>query len=724
MTPPSRGDAVWWLCAAFAVVGTVVLLVGLTLGFALPGASSPLDGSSATPGENGSDHENPSTLDDGEDLRALEQQLRSSVVSQAQSGALNLTQEDYEQARDQLGGEQFNRLLEEYQGVAAETGSTNQSATLAESQAALVSVSREVTAYWELYGAYQRLTEPGSGFENFDFVAARQSPETVLREFNATTRRELVADLEQRAENVEQAAAVATANYQELSESTGENYTATVESIRNSRDRITETQQPIRQAWYTETELTLSADSVSISAVDPLRTAGRLTEPDGTPIANERVNLSVGEQSMLLRTNETGGFYLEYYPTAIASNTTELTVRYTPSTASQHLDSEATVNVTIEQVDPTLQVEPSPAETRFNGTVAVTGQIEAGGAALPGLPYLVSVDGRFVAQGTTGSDGRIDTAFTVPAEVDAGQQQVRVSLPLDGRAVRPAEETSPIEITTTPTVVTLNTTDAGGETIRIDGALQTADGTPVSNQSLQVVIDDRAVGTTLTDRNGSFGTTVTVPTESFSGGDEQVPVRVRTVFDSAGTNLASDDSELSVTVPNPGTGSGLPSLDGGSTNALAVVGGVLLVVFGVGLLSWFRRRERRPASQAAGGADGADSGGSEPTVGAPPVEDAVELLDAGRPEAAVRAGYATLRRTVAGDDNASRRQTHWEFYDHQCQRLDAETARRLRTVTEAYERVTFANEPADTDLAGEVVDAVQSITERTASGESSPLAGD
>jgi len=699
---------VWRLCAALAVAGIVVLLVGVTLGVAVPGASSPLEGPAAG-SEDGSAHQNPADLEDRTNLGSLERELRSVVASQAQSGALNLTQEDYEQARDQLGDETFDRLVEEYQGVATEAGSDNRSARIARSQAALVNVSERVGAYWDAHRAYDRLTDPGPQFEDLDFVAARQSPETVLAEFNATTTRELVAELEQRAERVNESTAAAVEEYRELSATTGTNYSATVDGIRSSRDSIAETQRGIRETWYTGTNLTLNVGSSNISAVEPLVVRGQLTTADGAWFGDEQINVSVGDQYVVARTNTTGWFTLQYRPTQLAANTTELVIGFEPPPESEYLGSERTVDVTVRQVRPTVAARTSVDVARFNETVTVTGRVGTADAAFPGVPYILTVGGQFVARGNTTASGRIDTAFSLPERVEPGDRQVRVRLLGEGQALLAANGTAGIRVESSPTVIAFDAEPTEQGAVRVSGTLRTDAGVPVANRSVQLRIGGRAAGTVLTGANGTFGTTLSVP-EGSAGrdGDGETAV-VEAVFEAAGTNLESTSRSTGVAVTNPSNQVEIGTPGGEGTVGLAVAGLLLAVVAGFSLLYWYRRRDRSGESDS----DGREPAGpTEPTgdrtAVTEQVERAGELLEAGRPDAAVRAGYAALRRRL-GDDDASRLQTHWEFYEHHRDRLDDGTARRLRQVTEAYERVAFAGESADGSTAREVVDAVRSL---------------
>jgi hypothetical protein len=720
VTTSSRDRAVWRLCAALAVVGSVVLLVGVSLGIAAPGASSPLDGP-ASGTEDDSAHQNPADLGERADLGSLERELRSAVASQTEAGALNLTQENYERAREQLGDDTLDQLVEEYQDVAAETGSDNRSAAVSRSQAALVNVSDRVGAYWDAHRAYDRLTGPGPQFEDLDFVAARQSPETVLAEFNATTTRELVAELEQRAERVNESAAVAVEQYRELSATTGTNYSATVAGIRSSRDSIAETQRGIRETWYTRTNLTLRVESTNVSAVEPLVVRGQLTTADGALFGGRRLNVSVGEQYVTARTNTTGWFTLQYRPTQLAANTTELVIGYEPPPGSEYLGSEQTVNVTVQRVRPAVTVGPSVDVARFNETVTVTGRVGTADAAFPGVPYILTVDGQFVAREETTAAGQIETAFSLPETIEPGDRQVRARLPTEGRALLPANATAEIRVESSPTVLSFDAEPTEQGAVRVDGTLRTDGGVPVANRSVQLRIDDSAAGTAVTDANGTFGATLSVP--EGSGGDADTAV-VEAVFDGAGTNLESTSRSTGVAVTNPSQQVEIGTPGTETSVGLAVAGSLLAVVAGGSLLYWYRRRDHAGEGDSDGGDPvAATAPASNRAAVAEQVERAGELLEAGRPEAAVRAGYAALRRGLSGDET-SRIQTHWEFYEHQRDRLDAETAGRLRQVTEAYERVAFAGESADSSTAREVVDAVRSLEGSEPDGDAARPASD
>lgn len=693
----------WRLSIVVAVVGVVVLATGLALGVVFPGASSPVT-ESGTGGADAGGHQNPAELGSEGNTPLLEQQLRSQLVSRTQRGAVNLTREDYERAREQLSDEDLDRLAAEYEGAVSDIDTGNGSRTVTGAQTALTNLTLAVAGYWEVYDRYEWLNDPDSRTDAVDIVASDQSSEISPDEINVSADRDLVDELERRSTAVAEIAPVAAANFRQLAERTGSNYTATIREIQRSQEEVTGTQQTLREEWYTGTRLSVMVDWARLSPTDTLDTRGRLTTDNGTPIANERVTLEVGEQSLTVRTDDAGWFRLTYTPTRLSANATTLDIEYSPPPESGYLGNETTVDIIAEPVQPTIEMTLSTDTAQFGERVSVTGRISADENVLSDVPYVVTVDGRRVGQGVTLGDGRIDAEFTVSERADTGTQAVRVALLTDSWVVQPANETATIDVASTPTVTSIDATAAGQGTVEVTGRLLTDAERPVPDQPVRLAVDGEAVQQTRTDGNGTFAATVTVPETSAAEGGEEVGVTVEASFDGAGTNLESSTQDTTATVVRQET----RSWGGVGTTVAVLLGVVVLSVVLVGL-SLYRRRDRpTPREGTDEGSDEAEP--TQPvdrvTVDAE-IDHAVELLEAGRHEAAVRAGYAAVRRRLARDGDTI--QTHWEFYEHKREQLDDDAANSLRDVTESYERVAFADESIDPSLARDVVDTVRTI---------------
>jgi hypothetical protein len=741
MTAGSSRTTAWRLAFAIAAVGVVVFLFGLTIGLVFPGASNPLNPADGGQTTDEIRHENPADLMEEGSLSALERRLASDIARQVESGALNLTQDDYEFAREQVGSENVDALLDEYDDVAsdsdgggsAENGEQSRSSLLAQSQAALADYTEQVSAYWELYERYEQLTGTDVYFGDSESVIARTSPQSVFQGVNESTARSLVAQLERRAERVDRTAPDAIEAYEQLSSVTKREYTDTIAALEKSRESVLERQETIFQEQYTQTALSVTANESTVKATDTVELRGQFLEADGTPVATERLTLEVGGESFDVTTNETGWFSLTYRPLHFERNQTELTVAYTPSPGSVYLSSETTLDVTVEPVEATIQAEPTTDQIRFNDTLSVTGYVFAQNRPLSDVPYSVFVGGQRVANGVTTADGLVNIQFKVPATVEAGQQQLVVKLP-DGTVLLSTDAVSTVNVSSTPATLTLDATPGNESTVRVTGSLRAETGVPITGQQVQLSVDGQEFGTVVTDANGTFDVDIIIPASRVADANEIVTITVNAEFDGTGTNLQSasgmtrlevqssaldtDDESRTQQEGEQGDNQQGDEQQGeqGDSDGLPTLLIALLAVLAAGLvgggylLSRFRAREKSETTPTDGNEPTPEPTGT-PTGSAfeSGLTSAVDLLDSDRPEAAVRASYAALRRGLAGTDDSSRIQTHWEFYREYRERLDAEAEAKLRAVTEAYERVAFAGESADTDMARDVIEAVQSL---------------
>ncbi|PSP82345.1 hypothetical protein BRC83_09460 [Halobacteriales archaeon QS_1_68_17] len=74
------------------------------------------------------------------------------------------------------------------------------------------------------------------------------------------------------------------------------------------------------------------------------------------------------------------------------------------------------------------------------------------------------------------------------------------------------------------------------------------------------------------------------------------------------------------------------------------------------------------------------------------------------------AAYASVRWSLDGRDH-DRAETHWEAFARWQEQVDPDTFETLQFLTEAYERVSFAETPVDRDTAETVVATAESIVE-------------
>lgn len=682
MSSPPLRDPIWRFAAVAVIVGSIVLVGGLALGVFTAGVSSPLEESETTTA-----HEDPTAVGSDFELGALERRIVDDLREQAEQGALDLGPETYEHAQEQLGDEQYQQLLDQYEDV---NGPDGDQQLFIQAQRAQHNFTRHATAYWRLYEAYElvtgddQLVHPDVSLPESTLFEADDPPEAIARA------------LEREAIRANESAHEAIDLYERAGEADDENYDSLVTSLDRSTSAILETQHEVRQEQFTQTRLSLSDEQATISPTDPLELTGQLTERDGPPVANGTVTLELGAQRIETTTNETGWFDLTYRPTQLRANVTSLDVHYRPENGTAYLGDSQSLDVTVERAEPTIAASVTPSETAFGERVTVDGHISADEAGLSAVPYVVVVDGQVLAHSETNSTGHIETQLSIPADIAAGAQSVTVRVPEDGRAVTGGTAETPLTVTEQETRLSLEATDGENDLLRVSGTLETDTGTAVDNQTVDLFVDGVAVGTATTNDVGLFGQQVVVP-ESVASDADGGDVTVNATFDGTGTNLHSTSREAT-------------AITHGTTGVSTVppwipVPVALAVVLGAGY--WFYRRRSRDeageATQREATSDLPESPGDEHTVS---LEQAGALLEAGQTAAAIQAGYATLRHRL---QPAERGQTHWEFYHEHRSTMDERSRQALRTVTEHYELAAFSPEETDSAVAADTLEAIRTI---------------
>ncbi|WP_255171378.1 DUF4129 domain-containing protein [Natrononativus amylolyticus] len=83
----------------------------------------------------------------------------------------------------------------------------------------------------------------------------------------------------------------------------------------------------------------------------------------------------------------------------------------------------------------------------------------------------------------------------------------------------------------------------------------------------------------------------------------------------------------------------------------------------------------------------------------------------GRPDAAVRSGYAAVRRSLELRHDGGSTLTHWEFY-RRVSTDDLDDAEHFRTITERYERAKFARDGVRDEEATAVLERAKRLCNR------------
>ena len=682
-------DARWRVVTLLASVAITVVLTALLLGVAVPDVASPLGSEQQQVASEGPVHENPESVQGEGELSALERQLAGQLRQQAEEGAIDLGPEDYEQAREQLGDDEYQQLLDEYGNVASELGGQERQRLFAGAQRTQRNHTEQAVAYWELYESYEFLSAANSTVAG----VTGQPSWSLIGESGDPALRPLARELDRRARLANETAWDAIEAYSRLDNATEEDYEPLRESLRESATTITSAQETVRDEQFVRTNLSLAAEQSVIGPAQPLELTGTVTTARGRPLDEMPVSVEIESQTIDLQPDESGEFELSYRPTQLPANATSVTITAHPAEDSIFLPDSQTLGVDVSPATPTVTATLNRTEAGYNEPISLGGRVAIDGAGLAKVPYVVLADGEILARNETASDGALDADLRLPASVDTGEQSVLVRLLVSEQAVEQATGSTTLDVTERETVLSVTAREGEEGLIRVRGALVTGDGEPVAAQPVQLLVEETPVGTARTDETGDFATQVTLP-KSVESGRTEVTVAAR--YD-AETNLQPTRA-TTTTMVSVSDDSMVPTVS--PVAAVPVLALVLLV--GGGVL-YARRRTSTPETAVEETEPGVTV---EETAIEPALERASALLEAGQTAAAVQVGYAAVRAQVGEREEGL---THWEFYQTYREALDEESARLLRAVTEGYEQAAFAPEEVTDGRAAAAIDAVRAL---------------
>jgi len=656
------------LCLLQAVVGG-----GIVAGASTGSAGVQMAQETATPTNNSSvQQENPDDVSEDGDTEAVRSYLAQSLAEQLGESAVSISQAEYERGQSLLGDE-YDSTLEKYVDVEGETGGSEEFEAAAENQRELGNTAQE---YNETYQEYQEAREAG----------------------NTTRARELARELDRLAGDANESARRLMESYAGIENATGADLSAAEQSAMNVSQEIRERHDAVISETLVRTTLSVRTDDPTASFADPASVRGQITLANGTTLDNETVVVQIGEQLETVRTDADGAFALDYRPVTIPNGTANVSVAYQPALDSVYLGSNATLNVTVEQTTATLNVATDPTSAGFGDDVTVSGRAHVDGTPVAGARVRVSVDGIALGTATTGPNGTYNVTAELPASVSSGDRSVSAVVVPEERAVRSEPAMAPLRVESTATSLSVAATRENGSRILLTGELSTDDGRPVAGQAVELRIDGSTVATVETRADGSFSQVVT-PQAGLSG-----VVSVGAVYDEPSSNLDAATAQASVDLDPGGGGTGesdqLPL-------SPAVLGGGGVVVLSLLVIGWLVRRDPEspaPDQPTPSASSMTAETGSEPATSVG--DDAAALLDDDESEAAIRALYAAVRRSIQAGDSA---QTHWEFYASASERLNPEAAGALERLTAAYERAVYSPNPLDREAATELLDDATSL---------------
>ncbi|SEP10199.1 hypothetical protein SAMN05216388_10339 [Halorientalis persicus] len=709
--------------AVLLLAGTVILLAGVSVGFLATDAS--IAGDPGTSASGSTEQRDPAEVGGEGSLSPVERQLAQQAAGRLRSGSINISSGDYDQVKRSLEDSQYGDLLDRYAEVASQTGNKNRAELLRSLRENQRDYATAADAYWQLYRVYNdtanlstednRTTLTNLRFVNESNVNASinrslrsAGPNATITpgdviSFNDSEYQRLARALDNRSRRADETGTDLVRNYRRLAENSATNYSAAIESVREDRENIVETQQVVRETWLTVVSIAARTDDPQGSFIDPIRVDGRLTLQNDTALASERIRMRIGAQTYRAQTDMNGEFTVPYRPATIPLNATNATARFVPNSSSAYTTVETNVSINVTQIQPTVDVDVKPSEVRFNETLTVNGWVGHEDAGAANVSAAVVADGEFLAVNRTDSNGTLQTNVSLPAAIDSGSQQVRLALLARDRALAPANGTTALQVAETPTELTVAATQTEGRTLRVSGQLEADTQGGVAGQVVEITANGTTLGTATTGPDGQFRTTVVVPDELLASGlgDAATTLNVQAAYQGSETNLGSSSASATALV----TQAGILLWIG------ALVAGVLVLVGGyLGYRWWRRRSQNRDADRS-------------PTIDEPMVsvtgDDgrtpdslfgmAREQLAADRPDAAVELAYTGLRRDLERRSGIEEPATHWEFYRRYRRDGDEGSVETLRRATELYERAVFASRSVSSDSAAEILDTLDGI---------------
>ncbi|NGM70749.1 hypothetical protein G6M89_17340 [Natronolimnobius sp. AArcel1] len=614
-------------------------------------------------------HQNPETYSEDADDEELEEWLSGWLSEQLEESAAEISDGQYDAASEYLGDE-FDERLEQYVSVSGETDDDEPSA-YEQAQQDQQNLSATISEYNETQEEYQEARDDGDD----------------------DRARELARELESLAGDISDTSQTVRNHYDAIGEATDADVDSSTEAINSTNQSVQTDQDQIRDSEFEQTTIEItSTESETVSFTDPLVATGEVTTDDGTPVANETIQLNVGNQLLEVDTDQTGSFEFTYRPISIAAGTTDIDIQYIPDDESTHLDSETTITADVDQVEPTISITSVEPETvAYNEAVSLEVELQADGHEIDDVPLAVSIAETDLGTGSLESGSLyLDGEPTLPAGVSAGEQPLRVSLPFEDSALEPvtAETTVTVEETDPDLTIDVTDSDADENELTVNGSL-TAVGDGLGGESVAFALDGTTLETVTTAEDGSFGSTLSIPADTPSDAE------LTATYTDADTNIG--DASETTTLSLAGDSTGIPWL------WIAVAMGVFAVVGAGGGLYWYRSRgspgtssdssnDSIPPGNHATSETVAVSEPSAPSLTEVLFEEATGRLTNGEADAAVRTCYTAVRHTLEPQLRSANTAsyTHWEFYRaFQQQTATTSMADSLRTITEGYEMATF-----------------------------------
>lgn len=705
----------WAVFVALALVGLTAAAGGVAAMQADDGGPAPAPQVETPTDTNETQQENPDSVSDGEYSDQTAAWLVRTMGAQLENSSIALSNDQYEQARTVIGDD-YDERLEQYVEVAGDTSTESDDTAAREFEAAgenQRTLTDEVQRYRQQYAAYQEARENGNE-----------------REARITARA-----MERTASNVTDRSRRLNRNFEQIENTTSVDLSETQTEINQTTANITATQAAVREETLVGTTLTVQAVDATASFSDPGTVTGRIQTENGSVIADTAVELRVGNQTRTVRTDSNGAFETQYRPRTARRGSQSVQVEYIPSPESVYLTDSATFRVDVQQVTPNVTSETTPDSVGYGDRLDVSASVTVASTGVAEVPIEFVIGDTVVARTTTGPNGSVTAAISLPAAVDDGDRQAVVRIPLENRAIASARSTTPLVVVETGTALSLNAsrTDDG---ILARGRLQTVDGDSVANRPVRLQVGDGETQVVETNQDGSFRAVVA---------DSQAAeaVTVTASYDEPSSNLGNATATAAVSAgAGPPVDSGsdqdvlidtLISLLFGSDEGSAIgfgsggLGFGLLIVLagGIALIlivaAWFlvsrfaQSRDTEPTAPTETVTPSSpefDQPVKAPDSTEPTFEERIQAyLDSGAYDAAVMLAYNSVHDELAVEKGLAENTTHWELLQQSREQgvSEAQVAD-IESVVKAFETAAFAPTSVDPSRAEMTVERARNIT--------------
>jgi len=381
-------------------------------------------------------HRDPATIESETDLEALAEQLQGSLDGNLEDALAAADAGDYDQAREALGDE-YDDELEQYLDVAQELDEQEQ----AELFSAVQSDQAEYTDALE------------------DYETAQQAYEEAREEGDTQQARTHARELIDASERVDAAGGSTIEDYDELENTTGQDYSERTTSIDERRTDTATTSETVSREEFTETTLSVSANRTTVAFTDAVTLSGEV-EPQEGSVDQHEAQILFGGQSYTVEVDSNGQFELLVEPTGTWDEADEFTVEYRPESDTAFLGDETDIPLSVTNTETEFSITDLSSEASASSPILIDGTLRTteDEKGVPNTPIEIRVDGQQLATTDTTESGIINTTAAIPATVSAGETDVELQLASSTRALSGDTYTDQIDIEPTEPVLTVNAT--------------------------------------------------------------------------------------------------------------------------------------------------------------------------------------------------------------------------------------------------------------------------